>query len=98
MLTAASLPCRARYRPIEVHSMTCIPGHSRFALLIQLAIMPLPWLVRRPLLNLAFGFSIDSHARIGWSLVLAQQLVMAPGARIGHANLIRNLELLHLAP
>jgi len=61
-------------------------------LLLRALTVPLPWNVRRRILNRAFGFEIDPSARIGFSWTFPQKLIMGPGARIGHLNAIHSLE------
>lgn len=65
-------------------------------LLLQLALMPLPWALRRHLLNALPGFNLAAGCRIGFSLVLARQVALAPGARIGHMNVVKGLDRLEL--
>ena len=66
-------------------------------LVLALLSLLLPWSIRRRLLNRAFGYEIHPDARIGVSLVLpARSLVMGPHARIGHLNIIRSLDEVHL--
>lgn len=48
----------------------------------------LPTALVRPLLNL-LGWRLAAGARIGLAWVQAERLHMAPGARIGHLNLVR---------
>jgi len=66
------------------------PRGIRFA--VQLSLLPLPWTVRRVLLNWGFGFDIHPTARIGFSIVDTRRLQMGPGSRIGHFNLFHSLE------
>lgn len=67
--------------------------------ILQLALLPLPWTLRRRLLNKLFGYSINRTAKIGFSIVIPfEQLEMAPGASIGHANLIRGMDAVTLGP
>lgn len=55
----------------------------------------LPWVLRRVVLTHLLGYSIDKTARIGYSLILPQQLKMGLGARIGHLNVCKpGVELL----
>jgi acetyltransferase-like isoleucine patch superfamily enzyme len=61
-------------------------------LLLRALSVLLPWSLRRRLLNRAFGFEIDPEARIGFSWTFPRKLIMGPGARIGHLNVIRSLE------
>ena len=39
---------------------------------------------------------VDATARVGISLITVRHLVLGPGARIGHLNLIRNLDEVRL--
>jgi len=53
-----------------------------------LIILGMPSLFCRPVLRL-LGHRISSQARLGFSLVLVDQLVLQGSARIGHFNLLR---------
>lgn len=66
--------------------MLRLPGLSLRALSVLL-----PWGLRRRLLNRAFGFEIDPEARIGFSWTFPRKLIMGPGSRIGHLNVIHSL-------
>jgi carbonic anhydrase/acetyltransferase-like protein (isoleucine patch superfamily) len=57
----------------------------------------LPWRWRRRVLELVFHYEIDPTARIGFSIVLAGEVRLAPGARIGHLTLCRGLDRVVLA-
>ncbi len=56
----------------------------------------LPWFLRRPLLNLFFGYKIDPSAKIGLSWFFPKHLSMGPGARIGHLNVCKGLDQVDL--
>lgn len=58
--------------------------------------MFLPWPLRGWLLRNLLGFAIDPTARIGLSIILADNVVMAAGAKIGHFNYVGTLDLLQL--
>jgi len=58
--------------------------------------MPLPWILRRPLLNQLCGYKIAKSARIGFSLVASKNLVMEEHSSIRHFNVIKSLDLLRL--
>lgn len=64
--------------------------------IIQAAVLPLPWKLRLRILNLLPGFRLHPGSRIGLSLVLCRHVSMDDGARIGHLNLLRNLEELRM--
>lgn len=66
------------------------------SLLVQLALMILPWSLRRPLLRSFLGYQIDPTARIGYSVVAASKLVMGADARIGSLTFVKGLEELVL--
>lgn len=59
-----------------------------------LAAAPMP--VKRFILNGFLGCHIDKTAKIGLSFICVRKIKMGPHSRIGHGNIIRNLELLDL--
>jgi len=59
---------------------------------VQLLILPLPWEFRRRILNAVFGYRISPEATIGLSIVAPDELIMRPGARIGHLNVVRGMQ------
>jgi acetyltransferase-like isoleucine patch superfamily enzyme len=63
-----------------------------FRLGVALATIWLPWPARRVLYRRVLHWVIDSGASIGISLVDARQLHLGHGARIGHFNVIRQIE------
>ena len=56
----------------------------------------LPWGLRRSFLEKQFGYSIHESSRIGFAWIFPRRLVMEEGSRIGHLNVCRNIDLLHL--
>ncbi len=56
----------------------------------------LPWELRRRFLEAQFGYSIHPTSRIGLAWICPRRLVLEEHARIGHFNLCKNLDLLHL--
>ncbi len=64
--------------------------------LVQLALLPVPWSVRRRLLQRLFGYEIHPTATIGFSIVAPKRLRMGPGAVSRHLNLIRGMDLLSM--
>jgi acetyltransferase-like isoleucine patch superfamily enzyme len=60
--------------------------------LMQVLLFFIPWTLRRRLLSFLFGFSIAPTARIGFSLILAERLTMAPTSRIGHGTFINAVD------
>lgn len=68
----------------------------RLKILGSLLLFVLPWSIRRRLLNRLFGYRIAPTARIGFSLVLLDELVLDEGARIGHLNVIKSFDRLEM--
>lgn len=71
-------------------------SNKLFKLAFQLAIIWLPWSVRRWLLVVVLGFKIHPTAYVGKSLLIPRRLVMAPHSRIGHFNLAHGVEEIQL--
>lgn len=66
-------------------------------MLVQLLLLALPWIMRRPLLERIFGYEIHPSARIGFSIIAPYvRLELAEDARIGHLNLARGMEAISL--
>lgn len=70
--------------------------YQTIAAAFQLMLWPIPWSIRRFLLGRAFGYEISSKSRIGFSIILARSVKLAPESRIGHLTLIRNVDLIDL--
>jgi len=62
--------------------------------LLKPLVVPLPWLLKRPLLQHFFGYRLSPTARIGLAWVFPDQLWMASKARIDHLTVAVNLDLL----
>lgn len=56
----------------------------------------LPWPARRRLLEKQFGYSIHPDSRIGLAWICPLRLVMEEHSRIGHLNVCKDIDLLHL--
>lgn len=65
-------------------------------LAIQLICFFFPWPLRRWILCKALGYSIDPTARIGLSVIFAEELQMSRGASIGHLNYVGRLDRLQM--
>jgi acetyltransferase-like isoleucine patch superfamily enzyme len=66
-------------------------------ILIQLLIIAFPWSIRRKLMLYIFRAEISNNARIGFSLIInVRSLKMNEQSRIGHFNVLRNLDQLTL--
>ncbi|MDM0037777.1 acyltransferase [Variovorax sp. J22G21] len=59
--------------------------------LLSLAVVLLPWPLKRWLLRRVWGYRIADDARIGLSYIFPGQLEMGSGARIGHFNVAIHL-------
>lgn len=57
--------------------------------LLSIAVIPLPQPVKLLVYRRVFGWSIADDVRIGLSWIDVQDVVLAPGVRIGHFNLIK---------
>lgn len=64
--------------------------------LLMLLSTVLPWSARRRLLERQFGYSIHPSSRIGIAWIFPKRLVLEENARIGHFNLCKNIDLLHV--
>ena len=67
-------------------------------LLIQILMMVLPQPIRRFLYQRLFGFKIHHTARIGFSLVLCDELVMEEHSYISHFTIIKPIDRLIMCP
>jgi len=56
----------------------------------------MPWVLKRLYLQLVLGWKLHRRSRIGFSLILADKVVLEEGAWIGHFNLVMPVGLLHL--
>lgn len=65
---------------------------SVYRALVQMIGFALPWSLRRWLLCKVLGFSIHRTARIGLSIVLADEVRIDKGALLGHLNYIGRLD------
>ena len=70
--------------------------HSKLKLIVCVLTLPLPWLLRRPLLQWLCGYCLHPTSRIGLSLVYPDQLVMEEHTSIGHLTVCKGLKRLHL--
>ncbi|MDZ4849274.1 MAG: hypothetical protein SGI77_08265 [Pirellulaceae bacterium] len=69
---------------------------SKLRLIVSALLVLLPWVLRRPILNLVFGYDIHPTARIGFSILDVRRCKMDEKSRIGHLNFIYNLDLLDM--
>lgn len=73
-------------------------GTSNASAIIQIAIMALPWSLRRRLLVGLFGFHIHPTARIGRSLLLTDRLEMGEGSVIKTLTMIKGMTEVNVGP
>jgi acetyltransferase-like isoleucine patch superfamily enzyme len=64
--------------------------------LLTLFSILLPWPMRRSLLEKQLGYSIHPSSYIGFSWIFPGQLIMEENSRIGHFNVCKKIDLLHL--
>ena len=69
---------------------------SNLKLIVCFATLPLPWFLRRVLLQALCGYSLHRTSRIGFSLVYPDELVMGEHASIGHLTVCKGLRRLHM--
>lgn len=62
--------------------------------IIQLIAFLLPWSARRYLLSNWLNFRIDRSARIGYSIILADRVILEANAKIGHLTMCKNIDSL----
>jgi NDP-sugar pyrophosphorylase family protein len=65
-------------------------------IVIQVLFLLFPWRIRRLVLNAIPGFSIHRDARIGLSLILADECILEAKTYIGHLNYIGRLDRLQM--
>lgn len=67
-----------------------------WACIVQSVAMILPWSARRYLLCTLLKFRIHASARIGYSIILAQKVVVCANAKVGSFNVVKGLNELFL--
>lgn len=65
--------------------------------LLQLFLWLLPRRARIAVLRNVMRYEIDAQSSIGFSIILAQKVILKKGSRIGHFNVVKGLETLHLS-
>jgi len=61
---------------------------------LQISAIILPHWIKRPLFRFALGWKIGRGSRIGFSIILCENVRIGVGCRIGHFNLFRDLRML----
>ncbi len=69
-----------------------------FRIFTAVLLAPLPWFLKRPLMQSLMGYKLHPTARIGLSLVAAEQVELGEGAQIRHLNVVKGLRRLELGP
>lgn len=64
--------------------------------ILQLLIILFPWRLKRWALIKFFGFEIDITAKIGYSWIYPNKLIMCENARINHFTVAINLDLIQM--
>jgi acetyltransferase-like isoleucine patch superfamily enzyme len=64
--------------------------------MVCLITLPLPWFLRRVVLQLCCGYCLHPTSRIGFSLVYVDELVMGEHTSIGHLTVCKGLRKLHM--
>lgn len=64
--------------------------------IFRVCVVLLPWVLRRHVLRLVYGFQLHPRARIGSSWIFPAKLVLGEGARIGHLNVAIHLDRIEL--
>lgn len=52
---------------------------KKFKILIQCFLFIFPWVIRRPILNWIFCFKIHKKAKVGFSIIIPDKLIMEEG-------------------
>lgn len=71
---------------------------GRLRLLLQIAVVFLPWKVKRWVLQRFWGYDLAPDARIGLSYIFPEHLVMEKGSVIAHLNVAVNLRRMECGP
>lgn len=72
-----------------------IRSHSG-RMIVAVATIMLPWLLKRRILTWLLGYQLDASARIGYSILTVASARMGKGARVGHLTMCRGLKLLEI--
>lgn len=64
--------------------------------IFKLLLIPFPWFLKRILLQLFFGYQLHKTARIGFSWIYPNHLIMEENSKIGHLNVAIHLNKIHL--
>lgn len=84
------------YRDLSPESQPIEAEDLAMKIFIQIIFMLIPWKFRRILLNRLLKYDLAETAYIGYSLIIADKLVMRDGARIGSLTLVKSLKELRM--
>lgn len=60
--------------------------------ILQLLIMPLPWMIRRFFLKRILNIEFGDGSKIGFSIILARKIKLGKNTRIGHFNICKPID------
>ena len=63
-----------------------------FSAILQISCFVLPWSIRRFFLISFLGFNLHKKSKIGFSIVLANKVILKKGAKIQNANFINKID------
>ena len=66
----------------------------KFKIITQILLFLFPWNLRRYLLNRLFNYKIHKTAKIGFSIILAEELIMHKNSRIHNLSICKNIDCL----
>jgi len=64
--------------------------------IFKFLLIPIPWFLKRILLEFFFGYQLHKTARIGFSWIYPDHLIMEENSKIGHLNIAIHLNKIHL--
>lgn len=65
-------------------------------IIVQSCLFIFPWAIRRRILSFLFKWQLDSSSHIGFSIILAKQIVLHEHASIGHLNFCKRIDKLEI--
>jgi acetyltransferase-like isoleucine patch superfamily enzyme len=67
-------------------------------IIVQLFLFIFPWSIRKIMLQIFFKFKLGNGSKIGYSIVLANKVILEEGAIILNMTFINRIDYLHLKP
>lgn len=65
-------------------------------IITQLFLFIFPWPLRKIMLQSLFKFKLSRNSKVGFSIILANKVILEEGARISNLNFINRIDCLHL--